>query len=538
MSKNKLPIKVKKYLAEHGLIWKFLEQEYGVTCTENSIDLPVKDTEGNIIFTKSRNLNFTKEGGEPKYKNSSGSHAVLFNLNAVKDLPNIVLCEGEIDCLRLQQGGIPALSSTGGSNTFNKEWATYFDKKNVWICYDNDEAGKNGTRNVLEYLPHARVITLPEDTKDTCEFLRNKDEEDFKVLMGSALTKEEWETKHRPVEFSIISTQDLAKKEFEEHPWLIDKILYSEGFCFIYGAEGTGKSLLALSIAKAVAKGEDWLEHFHVSTPTNVLIIDKENPLLLLKKRVKGLGLMAPNIYCLEYPERFQLTDDKGEYSEFAQTLTSIINELKIGLVIFDSFVDFMVGNESSSGDTQAFFKAIRELYPNIAYLSLHHENKPAQGLYRSDSQRLRGSSNINAQIFTSFRLEIVAKSKEELTLKQTKARDSIKLNKFMVRMIIGNLDEENTVVTGFEYLGDVIEDESDTKIMEIQSLITEMLQDRPSVTRKEVFATGTGKGVSEKTIKRAIKVLVDSCAITSIRKGREISYVLHPDNLLPLSEE
>jgi Fe2+ or Zn2+ uptake regulation protein len=104
--------------------------------------------------------------------------------------------------------------------------------------------------------------------------------------------------------------------------------------------------------------------------------------------------------------------------------------------------------------------------------------------------------------------------------------------------MIIENLEGENTVVTGFEYIGEVAEDENETKNTEIQLLIVEMLQDKSSVSRKEIFSIASAKGVSEKTIKRAIKVLVDSGEITSVKNGRETSYMQCAERALPLSEE
>lgn len=510
-----------EYLKDHSINEESVSN-FGITFDENWLNIPIKDESGHQLFIKSRNLS----GGDPKYKNSAGSHATLFNLHAVKDSPNIVLCEGEIDCIRLIQGGIPSVSSTGGAGTFLPEWAKYFEGKNVWIIFDNDTAGREGTRKVLTHIPQARVVSLPEGVKDVCEFYKQHDQGELANLMRIAQTKLEWEASNLPEEFSLETIKDIASQEFPEQNWIIKDIVYAEGFCFLYGGEGTGKSFLALDIAKAAATGTPWLDKFEVPNKTNVLILDKENPKSMISRRAKGLSMGdIDNIHYLKYPEKFALSDGKGELSTFAQALSTIVQKEEIGLIIIDSFVDLMVGNESSSGDTQVFFNALRQLFPNVAFLVLHHENKPSQGVFRSDSQRLRGSSNINAQTFTMFRLEPVAKSKTEMTIKQTKARDSQKLDKFMVRMIVIDLPEGGTAVSGFEYMGEVEEAVDDTKNNDVKELVNEMIATKKFVSQQDILDVASGRGISAKTARRAIKEMLEEGYINEVKKGREKWY-------------
>jgi 5S rRNA maturation endonuclease (ribonuclease M5) len=531
---------VQKYIDEHGLTTDFLKEQ-GVTWTKDSIDIPIKDPEGNILFIKSRNLNHTPENGEPKYRNSTGSHAALFNFHAVRDKPNIVLCEGEIDSLKLTMEGIPSVSSTGGSQTFPKEWQELLKDKQLWIAYDNDPAGKEGTRKLLETFPQAKAITLP--VKDICEyFATGVTRKEFVGLVNTAQTRQEWLVTNTPEDYALMSVKDYEDLEVATKPWLIDGVLYSEGFCFIYGVEGSGKSLITLSMAQAVACGTPWLDHFP-TTKANVLFLDKENPQSIIKRRIAGFGITSKennNMFWLKYPEKFQIGSEKGGYSDFALALVNTIANKKIGLIVFDSFIDFMVGNESTSGDTQRFFDAIKELYPQVAYLTIQHENKPSQGLFRSDSQRVRGSSNINAQAITMFRLEPVAKSHTELTLKQTKARDTEKLDKFMIRMNIKMDKDEKTAVSGFTYLGICEEQEGEDRGTETENLIMEMLNANGfhSVSRKEVLEMTKAKGITERTVDRTIKELVEDKIINRVLKGRESWYVLIKPIVMKSPEE
>jgi len=514
-----------EYLLTHGISEQFALDQ-GLAWDENYLNIPVKDEDGNLLFIKSRNLNFEQGGKEPKYKNSAGSHATLFNYHAVRDAPNIILCEGEIDALRLMQSGIPAVSSTGGAATFNTDWVELLGTKNLWICLDNDEAGIKATRPLLKLFPNAKVIQLPDNIKDICDYFQAGHTE-AEFLKLTTLSKSEWETTHLPEDFETISAEEINKLELKQEPWLIENILYSEGFCFIYGAEGTGKSYLTLSIAEAVASGTDWLNQFKVPKATPVLFLDKENPLSMTKRRLAGLNILSPNIHWLRFPEKFQLSDGKGNPSEFALALSDVVKSKQIGLIIIDSFVDIMVGSESSAEDTQRFFEGIRSLFPQIAYLPLHHENKPAQGVTRSPSQRLRGSSNINAQTFTQFRLEAVANSKTEMTLKQTKARDALKLDKFMLRMTVKDLEDSKTTISGFEYLGAVAEDIDNSKDTQAKEAIKDMLTTADRVSRQEILTSANQLGFSDRTAVRALDDLLAINEIQKLKDGKEVWYTI-----------
>jgi len=319
--------------------------------------------------------------------------------------------------------------------------------------------------------------------------------------------------------FGCITADELRVIEFPPEQWLVNNVIYSEGFCFIYGAEGTGKSFITLSLAQAVATGTDWLGQFKVPHAVKVMFIDKENPMSMLARRIKGMSVTGVNISWVRCPEGLQLTDEKGNITPFAQALADKVEVEEIGLIVIDSFIDLITGNENVAGDTQVFFDTIRKLFPQKAILVLHHENKPASGVFRSDAQRTRGSSNINAQTVTQFRLEAVAKSKTELTLKQTKARDAQKLDKFMIRMVV-EPEGEGTKVTGFEYVG-VVTDTGDTnKSEEVEALITEMLIDSTTIRRTEIIETGKSQGISERTIGRTIKRMVENGQITADKIG------------------
>lgn len=77
----------------------------------------------------------------------------------------VVLCEGETDTLLAQQYGLPAITTTGGADTWLNEFTAQFKGKRVFICYDADAAGVKGGRAIamrlLGVAAEVRVVKLP-----------------------------------------------------------------------------------------------------------------------------------------------------------------------------------------------------------------------------------------------------------------------------------------------------------------------------------------------------------------------------------------
>lgn len=101
----------------------------------------------------------------------------LFN----PDVTEIVWCEGEFDRLIAEQHGLNAITATGGANTFSIEWyelirnwAKMPSKKprTIFLCYDNDVAGKLATESFIANLRNdvnIQVVNWPDTVKDKCD---------------------------------------------------------------------------------------------------------------------------------------------------------------------------------------------------------------------------------------------------------------------------------------------------------------------------------------------------------------------------------
>jgi len=514
-----------EYFEQHTLDQEFIKTTFGVSWSEDKITIPIYDKDGKLLYCKYRHLNTTN-----KFSFDTGNHPTLFCLHKIKDNNTIVLCEGEPDCMKLWQEKIPAVTSTGGVAKFDEEMAQQLAGKTVYILFDNDEAGQKRVMSASQKLMNVgckvKIVGLSKDIKDVCEhFGAGKTKEELVVSISKALTPNEWWKLNKPEDFKTITAQELRSMEFPKDQWLIDRIIPREGFCFIFGAEGTGKSFTALSIAKALSEGKDWLDKFKTDKQCKVLFIDKENPKQMTSRRLASFEVSGENIVWVKYPEKLQLVGEDGGFSDFAISLSEEVKAENIDLIIIDSFVDLMVGNENAADDVQKFFDAIRQLFPNKSILALHHENKPSAGTFKSDAQRTRGSSNINAQTTVQFRIEAISSSKTEFSLKQTKARDAQKLDKFLLEMNVRQNEDETTDVTGLTYKGEMLE--ADDKITKAREIIQELLSNSPVASKKEITEACSSSGIGERTIERTLKIMTDEGVVDGAKNGRENTYFL-----------
>lgn len=124
-----------------------------------------------------------------RYEFISGSiGTALFNADAAIDVnprKDIIICEGELDALLINSqvskdfcGQVQAV--TFGAANYKPDYVTYFKyfvlPKSITICFDNDEAGNNGAKYLLDEIEkinqivtnkiNVRVMKLPEKYND------------------------------------------------------------------------------------------------------------------------------------------------------------------------------------------------------------------------------------------------------------------------------------------------------------------------------------------------------------------------------------
>ena len=135
------------------------------------ITIPIKDEAGVFSFNKYRR-NPTSDD-KPKYLYDKGGKVSLYGWDLAKDADNILITEGEMDALVAWSHHIPAVTSTGGAMSFQSEWADLLADKEVTLCFDNDVPGARGMVKVLNLIPHAYIVFLPDrpGVKDISDYV-------------------------------------------------------------------------------------------------------------------------------------------------------------------------------------------------------------------------------------------------------------------------------------------------------------------------------------------------------------------------------
>jgi twinkle protein len=142
---------------------------------------------GKLINIKFRSL----PPHEKTFKRVTGCPSILFNQDILKEKPEeIFITEGELDAITLHDQGIRnVIGSTTGAGSFDPAWIDLLQTvKKIILCYDPDEAGQRGAREVARRLGYERCynVTLPDDQDINDYFRAGNDVFDFQALVNKA----------------------------------------------------------------------------------------------------------------------------------------------------------------------------------------------------------------------------------------------------------------------------------------------------------------------------------------------------------------
>ncbi len=121
------------------------------------------------------NCKYRSTTGEKAFRRWRGGKSILFNSMAIQE-KEVLITEGEMDCISVSAGygdAYPVVGATGGAKHFDPEWIDLLSKtKKVYLCYDRDETGQIGAKDIARRLGYDRCwnILLPEGFNDLNDF--------------------------------------------------------------------------------------------------------------------------------------------------------------------------------------------------------------------------------------------------------------------------------------------------------------------------------------------------------------------------------
>lgn len=124
---------------------------------------------GELCNYKLRNISDKKD-----MRVAGGCEQMLFGWQAInQNSRSVVICEGELDAMSLYQYGHPALSVFSGAGNhawLDNEFPNLERFDDIYLCFDDDEAGKAGCKTLIERLGRDRclIVTLPKKDANQC----------------------------------------------------------------------------------------------------------------------------------------------------------------------------------------------------------------------------------------------------------------------------------------------------------------------------------------------------------------------------------
>jgi len=371
--------------------------------------------------------------------NLNGTRRVIYNLPNVLSSEEVFIVEGEKDVECARDLGLVATCNVGGAGKWKPEYSTVLEGKDIVVIADADAPGRKHAREVATSLylkaSSLKVIEMPSPSKDLSEFIESTNgactvSDMQRLVVAMAEDAPEWtpdtpapEENWREVFHSFADFENAAPLTFA-----INGFLQNNGATLFGGLSGHGKTLILLSIVKALLEGEGtrlW-DFFRVQeTARRILYLIPESTIEPFKHRLKLFGL-----YDYLRPESDRLlvrTLSKGPTPCLSDP--RILAAAKGAHVFLDTAVRFSAeGDENSAGDNQ------RGLATDIFALlgagartveGAHHSPKPfaRENVMRLENV-LRGSGDIGAMVSTAWGIKQIDAAQNIIHIENIKPRD------------------------------------------------------------------------------------------------------------------
>ena len=302
---------------------------------------------------------------------------------------------------------------------------------------------------------------------------------------------------------------EILKHDFGEEEWIVESLISKQGITALSGNPGDFKTWLTTHIALCVSRQSDVFGRFPTSQG-GVLIIDEEDHIRLLKKRLELLG--AKDTDDIHYLSQCGI---KVDIEAVRDMIVDIVKEKNIKLVILDSLVRVHQQEENDAGGMAKVFSGLQKiLVAGASILFTHHHRKQQNGQRASNTgQSMRGSSDILAAIDCHITVEKKSPEEDILVIRQTKLRQGEVLKSFEVNIIKGELGP-----SGFEYAGG--HDERKKKVEEaIEDLILILSESEEETKSRPDIIEALSENFGRDTIDKAIKQAEEECKIEKLSK-------------------
>ena len=324
-------------------------------------------------------------------------------------------------------------------------------------------------------------------------------------------------TSETNIDLKPISAYQLIT-EAPETKWQIDGILPTGSAMVVVADAGVGKTWLMHDLAVAIDQDRKWIGHFSVSQG-KVLIIDEENAIALIKKRLQKLlkGHDLPEDGS-ELKVQFLAATGMNLSSEaYVAELQTVLETMRPDLVIIDALVRIHTNNENDAGEMASLFGIFKRWINEYgcSFVFCHHQRKPGP-IGNAPSTMYRGSSEIRAFVDTHLDLRKSKSQEGVFTVDHVKSRYAEPVAPFDVE--ICDVGED---AIQLRHLGDSstrIEDKLDKATEFIQSL----MEDGQWHSRQEIEEKGKTHSITRDMLDKARTSMVKSGELEETQEGKK----------------
>jgi hypothetical protein len=194
----------------------------------------------------------------------------------------------------------------------------------------------------------------------------------------------------------------IDAKAIGRRKWLIKGVMLRGHMSLLVAPAGSGKSLLTLQLAIALAAGMSW-GGFPIKKPYRVLVINAEDDVEEMRRRLWAaattMGVtqedIADRLFLAERPETIVIAKSEGRrvtVTPLADQLKATIKEHEIDAVFVDPFAETFEGDENSNSEVKWAGIAWREIAraTECGLKLVHHTRKYANDM-AGDADASRG---------------------------------------------------------------------------------------------------------------------------------------------------
>ncbi|MEO0538372.1 MAG: AAA family ATPase [Cyanobacteria bacterium P01_A01_bin.123] len=348
-----------------------------------SIAIALPNADGTAYFQKKRVKPWAPDDKQPDgYKRWSqyGIPAMVYTTHKPESPQQTWLCEGEWDAIVLGwavrhshvKNDIQVSCFTCGAGNIPPKEELAKLTGDVVSFYDIDAAGRDGAAKLQAQLKQqCRVATVPQldNAKDGWDVSDAIAADLFDQFDQAAKDSAVYQPPKadNPLRDRLITNDELLARAPEFTDWLVDDVLTSDELFLLAASPRAGKSLLAFTLAQAVATGGKFLGR--PVTKGAVIYIRCEDSETKTKEREgkQGWGEGLP-VYWL----------DKFKLSELDH-LEQLIDELGARLVVFDTLSRIRDASISeSSAEMSQLLEPVQEMCKRqrCTGLLVHHTGK------------------------------------------------------------------------------------------------------------------------------------------------------------------